>query len=197
MKHPIHPILVHFPIAAWIISTLGDITSLFTNEQVSWVAGVLLVIGTITALFAMVTGLIELSKIDSQNPAMKIANQHMMYIMISWSCYAVSLFLRLDGTQLSQPGIFAIIMSVAGLKEKLLAAHRGGIKMVLIPEDNVKDLSEIPANIKAKLKIQPVKWIDQVLELALEHRPEALPSTVQNTLSTVGEDDVTNVIIKH
>lgn len=126
MKHPIHPILVHFPIAAWIISTLGDITSLFTNEQVSWVAGVLLVIGTITALFAMVTGLIELSKIDSQNPAMKIANQHMMYIIISWSCYAVSLFLRLDGTQLSQPGVFAIIMSVAGLIFLCIAGWLGG-----------------------------------------------------------------------
>ena len=126
MKHPIHPILVHFPIAAWIISTLGDITSLFTNEQVSWVAGVLLVIGTITALFAMVTGLIELSKIDSQNHAMKIANQHMMYIMISCSCYAVSLFLRLDGTQLSQPGVFAIIMSVAGLIFLCIAGWLGG-----------------------------------------------------------------------
>ncbi len=89
------------------------------------------------------------------------------------------------------------ILPIGGLKEKLLAAQRGGIKMVLIPEDNIKDLSEIPANIKNKLKIHPVKWIDQVLELALEHRPERLPAAVQNSLSTVGEDDVSNVIIKH
>lgn len=126
MKHPIHPILVHFPIAAWIISTIGDITSLFTNELVSWVAGVLLVIGTITALIAMVTGLIELSKIGQQSPAMKIANQHMMFIMISWSCYAISLFLRLDGTSLGQPGALAVIMSILGLIFLCIAGWLGG-----------------------------------------------------------------------
>lgn len=68
------------------------------------------------------------------------------------------------------------ILPIGGLKEKLLAAHRGGISTVLIPEDNVKDLNEIPANIKNKLEIKPVKWIDQVLEIALEYQPEILPS---------------------
>lgn len=126
MKHPIHPILVHFPIAAWFISTIGDIAGLFTNERVSWVAGVLLVIGTITALFAMVTGLIELSKIDQQNPAMKIAHQHMMIIMVSWSFYAVSLFLRLDGASLGQPNTFAIMMSIMGLISLCIAGWLGG-----------------------------------------------------------------------
>ena len=61
----------------------------------------------------------------------------------------------------------------AGLKEKLLAAHRGGIKTVLIPQENVKDLVEIPDNIKGKLEIHPVKWIDQVLDFALERKPQA------------------------
>jgi ATP-dependent Lon protease len=90
------------------------------------------------------------------------------------------------------------ILPIGGLKEKLLAAQRGGIKMVLIPEDNIKDLTEIPTNIKNKLKIHPVKWIDQVLELALENRPgERLSATVQNSLPTVGEGDVSNIIIKH
>ena len=89
------------------------------------------------------------------------------------------------------------VLPIGGLKEKLLAAHRGGIKTVLIPEDNIKDLNEIPVNIKSKLKIQPVKWIDQVLELALEHRPEIMPSTIQNTLPPVSEDNVANTIIKH
>ena len=60
------------------------------------------------------------------------------------------------------------VLPVGGLKEKLLAAHRGGIKTVLIPQENVKDLAEIPDNIKNKLEIHPVKWIDRVLELALE-----------------------------
>ena len=66
------------------------------------------------------------------------------------------------------------VLPIGGLKEKLLAAHRGGIKTVLIPQENVKDLTEIPDNIKNKLDIHPVKWIDQVLELALEHAPEPL-----------------------
>jgi ATP-dependent Lon protease len=67
------------------------------------------------------------------------------------------------------------VTAIGGLKEKLLAAHRGGITTVLIPEENVKDLQEIPENVKNKLEIVPVKWIDRVLELALETVPQALP----------------------
>jgi len=67
------------------------------------------------------------------------------------------------------------VLPIGGLKEKLLAAHRGGIKIVLIPEENVKDLTEIPDNIKNRLDIHPVKWIDQVLDLALERKPTPLP----------------------
>ena len=63
------------------------------------------------------------------------------------------------------------ILPIGGLKEKLLAAHRGGISKVLIPEENEKDLAEIPKNIKDKLTIVPVKWIDQVLEHALVRMP--------------------------
>jgi ATP-dependent Lon protease len=63
------------------------------------------------------------------------------------------------------------ILPIGGLKEKLLAAHRGGIDTVLIPADNEKDLVEIPKNIKDKLTILPVKWIDEVLEFALQHMP--------------------------
>ena len=64
------------------------------------------------------------------------------------------------------------VLPIGGLKEKLLAAHRGGIETVLIPADNEKDLAEIPKNIKDKLKIVPVKWIDEVFELALQHMPQ-------------------------
>jgi ATP-dependent Lon protease len=67
------------------------------------------------------------------------------------------------------------VTGIGGLKEKLLAAHRGGITTVLIPEENVKDLQEIPENVKNKLEIVPVKWIDRVLELALETVPQPLP----------------------
>jgi ATP-dependent Lon protease len=66
------------------------------------------------------------------------------------------------------------VTAIGGLKEKLLAALRGGIKTVLIPEDNVKDLQDIPENVKNGLEIVPVKWIDQVLDIALEAKPVPL-----------------------
>jgi ATP-dependent Lon protease len=64
------------------------------------------------------------------------------------------------------------VLAIGGLKEKLLAAHRGGIKTVVIPKDNERDLAEIPDNVKADLAIYPVKWIDEVLKIALEHPVE-------------------------
>ncbi|RMG35462.1 MAG: endopeptidase La [Gammaproteobacteria bacterium] len=63
------------------------------------------------------------------------------------------------------------VLPIGGLKEKLLAAHRGGIQTVIIPADNERDLVEIPKNIKQNLDIRPVKWIDEVLEIALTHMP--------------------------
>jgi ATP-dependent Lon protease len=66
------------------------------------------------------------------------------------------------------------VLPIGGLKEKLLAAHRGGIGIVLIPEENRKDLAEIPKNVKDKLDIRPVKWIDEVLQVALQHQPVPL-----------------------
>jgi len=66
------------------------------------------------------------------------------------------------------------VLAIGGLKEKLLAAHRGGIKTVLIPEENVKDLAEIPDNVKNRLEIIPVRWIDRVLEVALQRMPTPL-----------------------
>ncbi|MFK8053113.1 MAG: endopeptidase La [Woeseiaceae bacterium] len=69
------------------------------------------------------------------------------------------------------------VLPIGGLKEKLLAAHRGGITTVIIPKENEKDLVEIPKNIKGKLNIVAVKWIDEVLEIALQHPPEPLSQT--------------------
>ena len=66
------------------------------------------------------------------------------------------------------------VLRIGGLKEKLLAAHRGNIKTVIIPADNERDLKEIPDNIKADLEIIPVRWIDQVLEHALQFQPTPL-----------------------
>jgi ATP-dependent Lon protease len=75
------------------------------------------------------------------------------------------------------------VLPIGGLKEKLLAAHRGGIKVVMIPDENKRDLKEIPDNIKGELEIIPVKWIDEVLEVALQR----MPTPVENA-SDSGQD---------
>ena len=80
------------------------------------------------------------------------------------------------------------VLAIGGLKEKLLAAHRGGIKKVVIPEENRRDLKEIPENIKADLEIYPVQWIDEVLEVALQYVPK--PS--KEELVTVSKADAGN-----
>ena len=92
------------------------------------------------------------------------------------------------------------VLPIGGLKEKLLAAHRGGIKTVIIPEKNVKDLVDIPANIKEQLDIHSVRWIDQVLDLALEHKPETAStklSIAQPALPSTEETLIEPMIIKH
>jgi ATP-dependent Lon protease len=76
------------------------------------------------------------------------------------------------------------VLPIGGLKEKLLAAHRGGIKTVLIPDENTRDLAEIPENIKENLEIRPVKWIDEVLEVALSRMPEPLSDTEKEVVKT-------------
>ncbi|TCS39234.1 ATP-dependent Lon protease [Paucimonas lemoignei] len=91
------------------------------------------------------------------------------------------------------------VLPIGGLKEKLLAAHRGGIKTALIPEQNVKDLADIPDNVKNKLEIVPVRWIDKVLEIALERQPAPLPDeepAVEAAAAKTGESSDTTVV-KH
>jgi ATP-dependent Lon protease len=71
------------------------------------------------------------------------------------------------------------VLPIGGLKEKLLAAHRGGIETIIIPAENEKDLAEIPKNILRKLEIHPVSTIDEVLEIALVEKPQPLPVAVE------------------
>jgi ATP-dependent Lon protease len=79
------------------------------------------------------------------------------------------------------------VLPIGGLKEKLLAAHRGGIKLALIPEENIKDLTDIPDNVKNAIEIVPVRWIDKVLELALEKMPQALPELTAEEIAKAAE----------
>ena len=88
------------------------------------------------------------------------------------------------------------VLGIGGLKEKLLAAHRGGIKTVLIPEENVKDLAEIPANVKNSLEIIPVKWIDQVLQHALESLPEPVSEPTE-VIAGKADEAAANPSVKH
>ncbi|QTX19420.1 endopeptidase La [Comamonas aquatica] len=85
---------------------------------------------------------------------------------------------RADAAMTGEITLRGEVTAIGGLKEKLLAALRGGIKTVLIPQENVKDLQEIPANVKAELEIVPVRWIDEVLRVALERMPVALDEEV-------------------
>ena len=80
------------------------------------------------------------------------------------------------------------VLRIGGLKEKLLAAHRGGIKTVVIPKENERDLKEIPDNIKADLDIRPVKWIDDVLQVALQHQPKPLTDEEYQALEKQAAD---------
>jgi ATP-dependent Lon protease len=85
------------------------------------------------------------------------------------------------------------VLAIGGLKEKLLAAVRGGLKTALIPEENVKDLVDIPDNIKNRIEIVPVKWIDQVLEKALERSPEPLGEEETGKIAALPENKVESI----
>ena len=89
------------------------------------------------------------------------------------------------------------VLPIGGLKEKLLAAHRGGIKLALIPEENVKDLADIPDNVKNSIEIQPVRWIDKVLELALVRKPEPLPEEEAKPAPAQGDDGKSQEMVHH
>jgi ATP-dependent Lon protease len=94
------------------------------------------------------------------------------------------------------------VTAIGGLKEKLLAALRGGIKTVLIPEENAKDLQEIPENVKKGLEIVPVRWIDKVLEVALERVPTPLAEDEAQPAAAIADagtakPDATSVGVKH
>ncbi|MGM0476015.1 MAG: endopeptidase La [Pseudomonadota bacterium] len=94
---------------------------------------------------------------------------------------------RADVAMTGEINLRGEVLPIGGLKEKLLASHRGGIKTVIIPEENRKDLADIPKNVKQALEIHPVRWIDEVLALALERLPEPRPESL-DLLDPVAEE---------
>jgi uncharacterized membrane protein len=134
-RHPLHPALVHFPVACWSLATIADLASPWLGQPAWWLAGVLLAIGTVTALAAMGAGLYEFARIPEGNPGLADARRHMLLAMAAWTLYAASLLLRLQGTTLVAPAWPALAASVAGflclgtagwLGGKLVYRHRIG-----------------------------------------------------------------------
>lgn len=113
-RHPLHPALVHFPVACWTLATFADLASLHFGERMGWLGGMLLLIGTVLALPAMLAGLHELIRIPSDNPAMRTAYSHMAAMLGAFSLYLVSLLLRAQQFQLHQPGNASLACDIAG-----------------------------------------------------------------------------------
>lgn len=114
MNHPLHPALVHFPIACWSLATAADVASLWWGKPAWMLAGVLLALGTMIALAAMATGFIELLKVGAEHPATRDLNRHMLLMLTAWCLYATSLFLRLQGSTLNPPDSVDLSLSVVG-----------------------------------------------------------------------------------
>ncbi|MBQ4853705.1 DUF2231 domain-containing protein [Rhodanobacter sp. B2A1Ga4] len=136
MRHPLHPALVHFPIACWSLATAADLASLLMGEPAWRFAGIVLLAGIGFSIPAMLAGLLELARLDGDNPAIRDVNRHMLMVMAALCCYVASLFLRLHGTHFVAPGLLAIGLSVLGflclgvagwLGGKLVYGHRLGV----------------------------------------------------------------------
>jgi len=126
VKHPLHPALVHFPVACWSLATAADFGSLWWGEPAWRFSGAVLAIGTVAALAAMLAGFFELSRLDTDSPAQRVANRHMLSAMAAWSCYAASLLLRMQGMAWHEPDAVALGLSAAGFAALCAAGWLGG-----------------------------------------------------------------------
>ena len=136
MSHPWHPALVHFPVAGWSLATAADIASLWLGEPAWRFAAVSMAVGCVVALAAMAAGLREFATLPDGDPALPVANRHMLFAMGAFCAYATSLALRYGQYQLHAPGVPALAASVGGvlllgvagwLGGKLVYAHGVGV----------------------------------------------------------------------
>lgn len=125
MRHPLHPALVHFPVACWTLATLADIAGFWWGETAWRLASFLMAVGTTLAVVAMAAGLVELMKLESGHPALRDVHRHMVLAATAWSFYAASLLLRVDGA-LAAPGKIAVALGGAGFVALCLTGWMGG-----------------------------------------------------------------------
>lgn len=114
MAHPIHPAIVHFPIACLTLGTAADVSSIWMNERVWQAAGWLLIIGIASVVPAMLSGLFELRKVKGKNGADRVAELHIQCVLLTFTLYGASLFLRLEKLQLTAPGPIELALSGLG-----------------------------------------------------------------------------------
>jgi uncharacterized membrane protein len=138
VKHPLHPALVHFPIACWSLATaadlahaarLGDVTRVADAVGVDGLwrfAFAVLAIGTAVGLATMASGMAELVRLGIGHRAEAAVQRHMTWAIAAWSCYAASLFLRLDGAHAVAPGFAALALGTLGFGCLAVAGWQGG-----------------------------------------------------------------------
>ena len=114
MSHPLHPALVHFPVAGWSLATAADVASPWLGEPAWRFAAMSMCIGCVVALAAMAAGLWEFAKLRDGNPALPVANRHMLFALAAFCAYATSLLLRWSNGELHAPGMPALAASIVG-----------------------------------------------------------------------------------
>jgi uncharacterized membrane protein len=126
MKHPLHPALVHFPIACWSLAFAGDVASLAWGEPAWRLAGVALALGTALALPAMASGLLDFLRLPAAHPGAADVERHMYLVLGAFSCFATSLALRMQGITLVRPGAAALALGATGFVVLCVAGWFGG-----------------------------------------------------------------------
>ena len=125
-RHPLHPMLVHFPVACWSLATLADIASLHFGEGAGWLGGMLALAGCAMALPALAAWLYELTRIPAGSSAMRTVYLHMGAMLAAFVFYLASLLLRAGHFQLHPPGNASLVLDIAGFLVLIAGGWLGG-----------------------------------------------------------------------
>ena len=126
MSHPVHPALVHFPIACWVLGSLVDISNVVFGLHRAEIAALLISAGLVLAVPAMIAGLLEMIKIEQDTVAQKVAEKHMNLVLMSWLFYAVSLYLRVSNENSESVSLVVLACSMGGVLSLGFAGWYGG-----------------------------------------------------------------------